>query len=50
MLYYRDDLWSYFLGAFTTVDRNYGSIVNHFMHNIGNYFYKYIYIIYNIKN
>lgn len=34
MLYYRDEAWSYFLGAFSTCDRNYGSIVNHFMHNI----------------
>lgn len=34
MLYYRDETWSYFLGAFTTVDRNYGSIINHLMHNI----------------
>lgn len=34
MLYYRDETWEYFLGAFSTVDRNYGSIINHLHHNI----------------
>lgn len=38
-LFYRDSEWEYFAAAFSTIDRNYGRIVNHFMHNIGNFNY-----------
>uniref|UniRef100_A0A7S1IBP3 Fatty acid desaturase domain-containing protein n=1 Tax=Eutreptiella gymnastica TaxID=73025 RepID=A0A7S1IBP3_9EUGL len=33
-IYYRDGAWTYYLGALSTVDRTYGSIIDHFHHNI----------------
>ena len=33
-LYYRDGAWTYYLGALSTVDRTYGSVIDHLHHNI----------------
>lgn len=33
--YYRSPEWTFLKGALSTIDRNYGAVINHFHHNIG---------------